>query len=105
MAWLCYCDGKKSIKSIMNNNTKIILGMIAAGVAGAAIGMLLAPQKGSDVRGSIRQGIDELGEKIADFVNDKTDRIRGAADEFKHDVDILKHDAKTAADHGKQVVS
>lgn len=89
----------------MNNNTKIILGMIAASVAGVAVGMLMAPRRGSEVRGSIRQGIDDLGEKITDFVQSKTDRIKGAADEFKQDVDILKNDAQTAGEHVKKVIS
>ena len=79
--------------------------MIAAGVAGAAIGMLLAPKKGSEVRGSIKDGLDELGEKITDFVNAKKERVLGVADEFKQDVNLLKHDAQTAAEHSKKVIS
>ncbi len=40
----------------MNNSTKIILGMAAAAAAGAAIGMLLAPEKGTDLQKKIKDG-------------------------------------------------
>lgn len=89
----------------MNNNTRVILGMIAAGVAGVAIGMLLAPEKGSDIRKNITNSFDELGEKINDLVAAGKNRVTGVANEFKKDVDIIKNDAQTAVEHGKQVVS
>lgn len=40
----------------MNNTTKIVLGMAAAAAAGAAIGMLLAPEKGADLQKKIKEG-------------------------------------------------
>ncbi len=89
----------------MNSNSKVILGIIAAGVVGVAIGMLLAPKKGSDIRSNIKGGIDEFGDKITDLINDGKDRIKGVADEFKADVNTIKEDAQIVAQHTKQVVS
>lgn len=40
----------------MNTTTKIIIGMTVAAAAGAAIGMLLAPEKGSDLQKKIKDG-------------------------------------------------
>jgi len=40
----------------MNTTTKVILGIAAAAVAGAAIGMLLAPEKGTDLQKRIKDG-------------------------------------------------
>ncbi|MEO7991160.1 MAG: YtxH domain-containing protein [Chryseolinea sp.] len=40
----------------MNNTTKIVLGMAVAAAAGAAIGMLLAPEKGTDLQKKIKDG-------------------------------------------------
>ena len=45
-------------RKCMTSNTKIILGMLAAAAAGAAIGILLAPEKGSELRRKIKDGID-----------------------------------------------
>jgi gas vesicle protein len=40
----------------MNTTTKVILGVTVAAAAGAAIGMLLAPEKGSDLQKKIKEG-------------------------------------------------
>ncbi len=40
----------------MNTTTKVILGLTVAAAAGAAIGMLLAPEKGSDLQKKIKEG-------------------------------------------------
>jgi gas vesicle protein len=40
----------------MNTTTKVILGLTVAAAAGAAMGMLLAPEKGSDLQKRIKEG-------------------------------------------------
>ena len=52
----------------MTSNTKIILGMLAAAAAGAAIGVLLAPEKGSELRRKIKDGIDEVMEDVSELL-------------------------------------
>lgn len=53
----------------MSSTTKIVLGMMAAAAAGAAIGVLFAPEKGSDLRKRIKDNfndwVDELNSLIA----------------------------------------
>jgi gas vesicle protein len=49
--------------------TKIILGFAAAAVAGAAIGMLLAPEKGSDLQKKIKDGAQDWLAEITKLVN------------------------------------
>jgi gas vesicle protein len=45
---------------------QVILGLTVAAAAGAAIGMLLAPEKGTELQNKIREGtrawLDELGQ-------------------------------------------
>lgn len=43
----------------MNTTTKVILGVTLAAAAGAAIGMLLAPEKGKDLQRKIAEGAKE----------------------------------------------
>ena len=43
----------------MNTTTKVILGLTVAAAAGAAIGMLLAPEKGSDLQKRIKEGASD----------------------------------------------
>jgi len=40
----------------MNTTTKVIIGITLAAAAGAAIGMLVAPEKGSDLQKKIKDG-------------------------------------------------
>lgn len=49
--------------------TKIILGFAAAAIAGAAIGMLLAPEKGSDLQKKLKEGAQDWLDEIAKLVN------------------------------------
>jgi gas vesicle protein len=44
----------------MNTTTKMILGIAVAAAAGAAIGMLMAPERGSDLQKRIKVGASDL---------------------------------------------
>jgi gas vesicle protein len=55
-------------RKCMTSNTKIILGVLAAAAAGAAIGILLAPEKGSELRRKIKTGFDEVMEDVAELL-------------------------------------
>ncbi|HLG03736.1 MAG TPA: YtxH domain-containing protein [Bacteroidia bacterium] len=54
----------------MNNTSKTILAFVGGALAGAAVGILLSPEKGSNLR-----------RKIADQARDLTDDLSEAADE------------------------
>lgn len=56
----------------MNNTTKIIAAFAAGAVAGAALGILFAPAKGSETR----QKLSEEGKKVADTVKNKFNEIK-----------------------------
>lgn len=42
--------------------------MLAAAAAGASIGVLMAPEKGSDLRRKIKDGIDEVMEDVSELL-------------------------------------
>jgi len=52
----------------MTSNTKIILGLLAAAAAGAAMGVLLAPEKGSDLRQKIKDTVDEWANDLSELL-------------------------------------
>lgn len=89
----------------MNSNAKTILGILAAGAVGVAVGMLLAPEKGTDLRKSIKGSIDDLGEQLGDFIADGKEKLMGVADELKTHTNNIKKEAKTGADHIKSTLS
>lgn len=96
----------------MNSNAKTILGILAAGAVGVAIGMLLAPEKGTDLRKSIKDQVDGLGDKLTDLINegkeylsDGKEKIADAVDEIKTHANGVKKEVKTGIDHTKQAFS
>ncbi len=73
---------------------KAILGALAGLAAGAVLGILFAPDKGSKTRKKIAQKsgdyVDELGDKFNELVNTMSQKI-----------DILKEEVSTMAEKGK----
>ena len=66
----------------MNNTGKIITAVTAGVAAGAILGVLFAPAKGSETR----KKINDQGKKIADTVKEKLEKgkekINGLKEEF-----------------------
>lgn len=63
--------------------TKVILGLTAAAVAGAAIGMLLAPEKGADLQKKIKDGAQQWIEEVKRLLNtgrELADEVKGKAE-------------------------
>jgi gas vesicle protein len=89
----------------MNSSAKTILGIIAAGAVGVAVGMLLAPKKGSDLRESIKGSIDDLGDQLGDFIADGKEKLMGVADELKTHTNNIKKEVKTGSDQIKSSMS
>jgi gas vesicle protein len=51
----------------MTSTTKVILGIIGAAAAGAVIGMMLAPEKGSDIRQRVKDAANDWACQLADM--------------------------------------
>lgn len=70
----------------MTTSTKVMLGLIGAAAAGAIIGMLVAPEKGSDIR-----------QKVKDTASDWANQLSDLFAEGKNELGNLKNKATKAA--------
>lgn len=81
-----------------SNNAGKVIGAIFLGAAiGGALGILFAPDKGSETR----KKISTKGNELTDAVKEKFDAI---VDKFKKEVDAVKDQANEFAANGKSVI-
>lgn len=86
----------------MNDNSKVLVGLLAGLAAGAALGLLFAPDKGTETRDKLSQSLKDLGDTIKDRAADEINnlsnfkekvvssvknKMRQAEDEFADDVE------------------
>jgi gas vesicle protein len=75
------------------NTSRVLLGFAAGAAIGAALGILFAPDKGTETR----RKISEKGGDVADSIKDKFNNI---VDGVKEKVSGLKSDAEDVAEKG-----
>ncbi|HWW38970.1 MULTISPECIES: YtxH domain-containing protein [Pedobacter] len=64
----------------MNDNSKVLIGLLAGLAAGAALGLLFAPEKGTDTRDRLSQSLKDLGDSIKDKAADEINNLANLKD-------------------------
>lgn len=72
----------------MNDNSKVLVGLLAGLAAGAALGLLFAPDKGSETRDKLSQSLKDLGDSIKDKAADEINNLASLRDKV---VDSVKN--------------
>jgi len=60
----------------MNQTLKVLIGFVAGAAIGGVLGLLLAPDKGSETRRRIIEKGSEIGDSIADFGDSIKEKFR-----------------------------
>jgi len=85
----------------MSNSNKIILGLVGAAAVGVAVGILLAPEKGSDARKKIAETANDIASRVGEWVNTGKDK----ANEFASSVGDKANQAVNEASNLKERLS
>ena len=64
----------------MTTTTKVALGILGAAAAGVIIGLLIAPEKGSEIRGRIKRTAGEWADTLSHLFSDNKDEAEEAMD-------------------------
>jgi gas vesicle protein len=82
----------------MNNTTKIVLGLAVAAAAGAAIGMLLAPEKGTDLQKKIKDGAADWLKEFNGLISTGKEVVNQVRSNSEHQLNSLKAELSDLTD-------
>ena len=71
----------------MKDNTKVVVALLVGLAAGAALGILFAPDKGNETRDKLAESLKNLGESIKETASKEIDNLLAYKDKV---VDSLK---------------
>ena len=80
----------------MKNSGKIFIGIIAAATAGVVIGMLIAPEKGDDLRKNIKNSVGDWSKKLSNLMAEGKEQFDEMKTLFADGSKELASDAKNA---------
>jgi len=89
----------------MKSSNKIILGIIGAAAAGAVIGLLLAPEKGSDIRKKVKDAANDWACQLADLLAEGQTELNYIKSKATRSAKDLKANAEDRYNNVKESLS
>ena len=89
----------------MSKTSKLLLGALGAAAAGVVIGLLIAPEKGSETRKKISKTTSDLKDKLSTFVQSGKDYLHDVASTMTKEAEGMKSDAEKHFDRVKSEIN
>ena len=70
----------------MSDNTKVVVALLAGLAAGAALGILFAPDKGEETRDKLSESLKNLGDSIKETAAAELDNLMGLKDKVVENI-------------------
>jgi len=64
----------------MSDNSKVVVALLAGLAVGAALGILFAPEKGTETRDKLTESLKRLGDSIKETAANEIDNLVGLKD-------------------------
>jgi gas vesicle protein len=74
--------------------TKLVLGILGAAAAGVVIGMLIAPEKGTDLRKNIKQTADDWVDELSQWIGKGKEYIDEVKNRAAEEAGALQSEAE-----------
>lgn len=88
----------------MENSSKIILALIGAAAAGIAVGMLMAPDKGSELRKKLGEKAGDLASQVGELVTYGKGKFEEVTNTVSKQADGLMNDATKRGERVKESI-
>lgn len=79
------------------NTGKLVLGVLAGAAIGASLGILFAPDKGSNTRRKISQKGEDFIDSIKDKFNEYVDSVKSNVENMENEVENMAQKGKAKA--------
>jgi len=86
------------------NSKKVLLGVLAGIAAGALLGVLFAPEKGTETRKNISRKSDDIVDSLSDKFNEFVDSISEKFEKVKEEVSDFTAHVNSKAEEAKNLV-
>lgn len=70
----------------MSDNSKVVVALLAGLAAGAALGILFAPDKGTDTRDKLGQSLKDFGDSIKERAADEINNLNSLKDKVVNSI-------------------
>src|SRR5512134_2302182 len=85
----------------MANAIKLVGALLIGAAAGATLGVLFAPDKGSNTRRKIKTKTDELIDQLSEKIDEAKDAMSNLKEKATHTADNLKNKAAGVVDEAE----